>query len=56
MDEQKRILGEDPRAYGLNRNRKTIETLVEYLYEQGMIKEKPAVEELFASNTLRLND
>jgi 4,5-dihydroxyphthalate decarboxylase len=52
MQEQKEILGEDPWCDGLERNRKTVETLVQYLYEQEMIGKKPAVEELFASNIL----
>ena len=50
MQEQKEILGEDPWCDGLEKNRKTIETLVEYLYEQEMISKKPTVEELFATN------
>jgi 4,5-dihydroxyphthalate decarboxylase len=52
MQEQKQILGEDPWCDGLERNRKTVETLVQYLYEQEMIGKKPAVEELFALNIL----
>lgn len=52
MQEQKEILGEDPWCDGLERNRKTVETLVQYLYEQEMIGKKPAVEELFAPNIL----
>ena len=50
MQEQKEILGQDPWCDGLEKNRKTIETLVEYLYEQEMISKKPTVEELFATN------
>jgi len=50
LQEQKEILGEDPWCDGLERNRKTIETLVEYLYEQELIGNKPKVEELFATN------
>ena len=52
MEEQKQVLGSDPWAYGIENNRKTIETLIDYLYEQGMIKRKPLVEELFAPNTV----
>jgi 4,5-dihydroxyphthalate decarboxylase len=47
MEEQKEILGEDPWCDGLEKNRSTIETLVEYLYEQELIGRKPTVEELF---------
>jgi 4,5-dihydroxyphthalate decarboxylase len=52
MEEQTKILGNDPWSYGLDKNRNTIATLVQYLYEQGLIKKKPTVEELFAPNTL----
>ena len=40
--------GGDPWPYGLEgNNRKTMEKLVEFLYEQGMIERKPSLEELF---------
>ncbi len=54
IKEQQELLGDDPWPYGLARNRKTVETLAQYLYEQGLIKKKPSVEELFAPNTLDL--
>jgi 4,5-dihydroxyphthalate decarboxylase len=50
MEEQKEILGEDPWCDGVEKNRKTIEALVDYLHEQEMISKKPTVEELFVSN------
>jgi hypothetical protein len=34
----------------LEKNRKAIETLVDYLYEQEMIGKKPALQELFVGN------
>ena len=51
---QKEILGDDPWPYGLEKNRQTVETLMGYLYEQGLAKRKIGVEELFAPNTLNL--
>jgi 4,5-dihydroxyphthalate decarboxylase len=54
VKKQKEILGDDPWPYGLERNRKTVETLMGYLYEQGLAKRKIGVEELFAPNTLNL--
>ena len=54
MREQREVLGEDPWCDGLKKNRKTLETLVEYLYEQELIREKPKVEVLFAPNALAL--
>jgi 4,5-dihydroxyphthalate decarboxylase len=47
-EEQEKILGPDPWEYGLTAgNRKNMETLVGYSHEQGLIKKKAALEELF---------
>ena len=54
VKEQKEILGDDPWAYGLAKNRHVVETLMGYLVEQGLAKQKLEVEELFAPNTLNL--
>ena len=52
--EQKEIFGDDPWPYGLAKNRHVVETLMGYLYEQGLVRRKLKVEELFAANTLHL--
>lgn len=54
MREQREILGDDPWPYGLETNRRTVETLMSYQLEQGLINEKLPFEELFASNTHHL--
>jgi 4,5-dihydroxyphthalate decarboxylase len=42
------MFGPDPWEYGLTeRNLKTLETLVGYSYEQGLIKRKLPMDELF---------
>ena len=47
-EEQETILGADPWEYGLtDKNRKNLQTLIGYSHEQGLIKNKPAVDELF---------
>lgn len=47
-EEERALLGEDPWEYGLgDRNRKTIETMIGYSHEQGLIKRRLAVDELF---------
>jgi len=47
-EEQQQILGSDPWEYGLTeRNRKTLDTLVGYSHEQGLIKRRIPLEELF---------
>ena len=54
VEEQRAILGEDPWPYGLKKNRHVVETLMTYLYEQGLAEKKLPVEQLFAPNTLDL--
>jgi len=46
-EEQKRILGQDPWVYGLEENRKSLESMSVYAYEQGLIPRKFKLEELF---------
>ncbi|MBI2361253.1 MAG: ABC transporter substrate-binding protein [Deltaproteobacteria bacterium] len=50
LEEQEDIVGKDPWVYGLGpANRKNVETLTQYSYEQGLIGRKMDVEELFAN-------
>jgi 4,5-dihydroxyphthalate decarboxylase len=53
MREQREIFGADPWPYNLEDNRKTLEAAIRYEYEQGMIKKKPQVEELFFPASLQ---
>jgi 4,5-dihydroxyphthalate decarboxylase len=46
------LMGRDYWPYGLGPNRLALETLVRYSCEQGLIAQRPAVEELFAPETL----
>ena len=52
MEEEREIFGDDPWAYGLEANRHVLETLVQYTYEQGLIKKQLDLKSLFAPNTL----
>ena len=52
MEEEMEIFGENLWPYGLEANRHGLETLVDYAHEQGLIKEKVDVRDLFAPNTL----
>ena len=54
VERQKQIVGADPWPYGLAKNRRVVETLMGYLYEQGLAAKKLPVEEMFAPNTLNL--
>ena len=47
-EEQEKILGPDPWEYGLTAtNRNNMETLISYSHEQGLIKKKTELEQLF---------
>ena len=45
------IFGNDPYPYGLKANRPMLQTIVDFSHEQGFIKEKPKLEDLFAHST-----
>ena len=47
-EEERAMLGPDPWEYGLtDQNRKTLEAMLGYSHEQGLIRKKPKVDELF---------
>jgi 4,5-dihydroxyphthalate decarboxylase len=49
-EEQEKTLGPDPWEYGLtDRNRRTLETVAGYSYEQGLTRRKWTPDELFIS-------
>ena len=52
MEEERALFGDNPWPYGLEANGHVLETLVQYAYEQGLIKKKLDVKSLFAPNTL----
>jgi 4,5-dihydroxyphthalate decarboxylase len=53
LEEQEEILGGDPWIYGLGpQNRKNLETLMRYSFEQGLIGKKLALDELFAATAI----
>ena len=43
------LWGDKPWAYGIEPNRKTLETLIQYMEEQGVIPSRPRVDDLFVS-------
>ncbi|MBO0752784.1 MAG: ABC transporter substrate-binding protein, partial [Bradyrhizobiaceae bacterium] len=53
IEEEKRIIGEDWYPYGIEKNRPTIEALLQYVHEQGLSDRRIKLEELFAPATLR---
>jgi 4,5-dihydroxyphthalate decarboxylase len=53
LQEQKALFGADPWPYNLEDNRRALEAVVRYEFEQGMIKKRPAIEELFFPPSLQ---
>jgi 4,5-dihydroxyphthalate decarboxylase len=49
-----RAVGGDPFPFGVNANRKALEAIVQFAFDQQVIPTKTSVEELFAPNTLTL--
>ena len=53
VEEQERIFGKDPWAYGLTpANRKNLETVLRYTHQQGMTRKLMPLDELFADTDL----
>lgn len=53
LREQREIFGRDPWPYNLEDNRKALEAVIRYEYEQGMIRKQPQPEELFFPPSLQ---
>ena len=53
IEATKDLMGEEYWPYGVEPNRKALETLIRYAHEQGMISRRLEVDELFAKSTLR---
>lgn len=51
LEAQRRTFGDDPFPYGLPANRKALQTLAGYVFEQGLLHERPVVDGLFAETT-----
>lgn len=52
VEEARREMGDDWWPYGLERNRKTLETFTRYHHEQGLSKRQLSLDELFAPESL----
>ena len=51
LEELDALMGADPFAYGLENNRKTLETFLGYLQQQGLLSRPLTVDELFVPET-----
>lgn len=56
FEETRALMGENFWPYGLEANRKTLEALFQYSYEQGLAKKRLTVEELFHPSSLNFNE
>lgn len=52
VERTRALMGEDFWPYGVEKNREVLAALIDYAHEQGLIKRKPQVEDLFARSTL----
>jgi 4,5-dihydroxyphthalate decarboxylase len=53
-EEAKRALANDPTAYGVKAARPVLETIAQYVHEQGLTARRVGLEEIFAPSTLDL--
>ncbi|MBI4524485.1 MAG: hypothetical protein HY695_11825 [Deltaproteobacteria bacterium] len=53
-EEERAILGDDPWAYNVRDNVRTLQTIIEYAFEDGLIDRKPEIKDLFAESTLEI--
>ena len=53
-DDARRALATDPMVYGVKQNRKVLETIPQYVHEQGLSARRVGLEELFATSTMGL--
>jgi len=56
LEETRAVMGENYWSYGIPSNRKTLETLFQYSYEQGLAKRKLTTVELFHPSTAELSE
>ncbi|MHC4836271.1 MAG: ABC transporter substrate-binding protein, partial [Planctomycetota bacterium] len=54
LEETRKLMGENYWPYGIEPNRKALEALFQYSYEQGLAAKKLTIEELFCPSTLDL--
>lgn len=53
MQEQEAIFGPDPWPYNIEDNREALGAVIRYEYDQGMVKKKPKVEDIFFPSSLQ---
>jgi 4,5-dihydroxyphthalate decarboxylase len=56
IEETRGLMGDNFWPYGITPNRKTLETLFQYSYEQGLAERKLKIEELFHPSTMAFEE
>ncbi len=51
---RQQIVGEDPLPYGIEPNRSSLETMLQYAFDQKLTPQRYRIEDVFAANTLEL--
>lgn len=54
LAQRRRVVGDDPLPYGLARNRKALEAVIQFAHDQRILPRQVSPEEMFATNTLDL--
>ena len=54
LEETRALMGDNFWPYGIEANRKALETLFQYSYEQGLAKKKPQDRRLISSVNIKL--
>ena len=53
-EETTKLMGKDYWRYGIEANRKELEAIMRYIFEQGLVKEYGEFEEMFHPSTMEL--
>jgi 4,5-dihydroxyphthalate decarboxylase len=56
IEDTQQVMGKNFWPYGIEPNRKALETLFRYSHEQGLASRRLTIEELFVSSTLGLTE
>ena len=54
MRDMQQIIGEDPLPYGVEPNRRTLDTFIRFNVEQQIIPQRVEVEDIFPKSVLKL--
>jgi 4,5-dihydroxyphthalate decarboxylase len=56
FEETRELMGKNFWPYGIDANRKTLDALLQYSYEQGLAQKRLTVEELFVPASLQFSE